>query len=934
MSSAHSSPRHKHSTTAHDPDTADELQLDNDDDDHDHLHHTALDDTDPPLDLEADDDAYSPHHPPPTDPHDLPPPPPPQPAPPPPQPAPLIPIAAPVAAPVAVAVTVASSSSKRSSPSPRGSQSSRSAAKEREQRVILPITAAPITRQNQDDTVVGIQPHHVDFDDDSSGSGEEEEEEAGMAEAITGSDGMWYEEELLVEDTAAVEAEEAEAEEEEEEGEVWKAPTVDTTTHDREVSDIMSRTPSYSQQRAKELAIVAAIKAEKERYPGQIITSPPSIPPSSTSSPSTNAATTAITAIKPIKTTTAAVSPAFSYPGTTTHAPYIDPADEQAKGRTSASASVSPAPSPSAAGGSMGGLVLGRWWLLCYGVALFSSVMFEFAAIVLLMHLFRDTLLPASLFGLLESITHALSPLLIRWVMASPGAPTAQPGRWLLGVSVLSLHVAIIACALVFHYSLTATILQTTHAHYTLLIAILLLGMAAKLALDLTKSAVHSLSAASHASQAAAVQRIEVCCALLAPLVFGAVSTYNEPDVAVLVCVGWSAVGGGLTLAVGCCCGSGGGGGGGGGGGVRRKRVSEGGGDGVGIGGSSEVSEVSFGSKKKHNKPTVKIVVHTSHTPDDHHIASPTATSLPTTTSTPPSHGGAGGWLGSTLSSLFYHPHFLPALSYAFLSLSILSFSVDMIAFLSTAAVSDFALGAGRSVQALLALVPPLFIDRLTRRLSLPVTGVLVVWLQCVLLSPIVVIFVLTDRHSVQSFVLPLYLCLCCGSLSQSAFTAIESPLVLRNSAPSHSHSSLALRILIHLAIFFSYLLTIVCFNPEWFIVPVAISFGCVVCAAVVYSVHAWRGGSRGREYSAVGGGGGGMELVGGGGRGRGGKGGMGGGVVSDEVEEEGEVGVEEVEEVGLEGDGFGEGEGGDEYEVRMEGEEDGHVGHAHSPEL
>ena len=79
------------------------------------------------------------------------------------------------------------------------------------------------------------------------------------------------------------------------------------------------------------------------------------------------------------------------------------------------------------------------------------------------------------------------------------------------------------------------------------------------------------------------------------------------------------------------------------------------------------------------------------------------------------------------------------------------------------------------------------------------------------------------------------------------------------------------------------------------------------------------------------------MELVGGRGKRRkGGSSGGGGVVVSDEVEDgEGEVGVadhieeeEEVEEVGLEGDGFGDG-GGDEYEVKME---DGHVGHAHSP--
>ena len=121
-----------------------------------------------------------------------------------------------------------------------------------------------------------------------------------------------------------------------------------------------------------------------------------------------------------------------------------------------------------------------------------------------------------------------------------------------------------------------------------------------------------------------------------------------------------------------------------------------------------------------------------------------------------------------------------------------------------------------------------------------------------------------------------------------------------------------------------SYLLTIVFFNPEWFFIPVAISFGCCVAAAVVYSVYACRGG-RGREYSAVGGGGG-MELVGMvGGKGR--------RRDSEEVEEA---------DVDVDGDVLGEVEGvdgdsHDDYEVRMadqvdEVDDDGHVGHSHSP--
>ena len=399
--------------------------------------------------------------------------------------------------------------------------------------------------------------------------------------------------------------------------------------------------------------------------------------------------------------------------------------------------------------------------------------MFEFAAIVLLMHLFQTTLLPASLFGLLESVTHALSPLLIRWLLSS----TAHPSRWTVCVSVLSLHVSIIACSLVFHYSIISTsVLSSLHMHWVVLPAILVLGMSAKLALDMTQSAVHAISLSSTYGPSA-LQRVEVCVSLLSPLFFGAVSTYNKPDVAVLVCVGWSAVGAVLTVGVGC------------GSGVRQKRVGE------GIASSSagelsgEDSKEKAGSRKTKAAVQVVVVQSSSHTPDDQHghIASPTAAALPSSTS---AHSTG---CFSSIVSLFHHPHFLPALSYAFLSLSILSFSVDMIAFLSTASVSDFALGAGRSLSTLLSLLPPLFIDRLTRRLSLPLTGVISVWLQCVLLTPIVVIFLLTDRQAVQSFVIPLYLCLCCGTMSQSAFAAIQSPLVLRNNqsnglAPPHSH--------------------------------------------------------------------------------------------------------------------------------------------------
>ena len=271
-----------------------ELQLDGDGDD-DSLHPTTVDDTEP-LDLEADDDAYSPQHQLDTQTHSLP-------SPHPPQPVALPP--APPPPPAAVIQPV-----KQAASSPRTSLSSRSAAKEREQRVILPITAAPITRQNQDrTTVVGIQPHHVDFEE----SGEDEDEEQQQLADGTERGEIWYEQEL-------------EEDDDEEEEEVWKAPTIDTTRdNDREVSDIMSRTPSYSQQRAKELAIVAAIKAEKERYPGQIITSPPSIPPTSATSSSSSSTTSASSTTKAKAASTIAAvakvgqeggpSPAFSYPG-------------------------------------------------------------------------------------------------------------------------------------------------------------------------------------------------------------------------------------------------------------------------------------------------------------------------------------------------------------------------------------------------------------------------------------------------------------------------------------------------------------------------------------------------------------------------------------------------------------------------------------------
>ena len=259
-----------------------ELQLDGEDDDS--LHPPVVEDTGP-VDLEADDDAYSPQH---------------QVEQQPPQPAPLPP------APPPPPPTAAQSATAVASSSPRTSLSSRSAAKEREHRVILPITAAPITRHNQDDTVVGIQPHHVDFDESGA---EEEDALAGVDGAERGE--IWYEAELDSE------------QDDEDEEELWRAPAIDTqaaSDHDREVSDIMSRTPSYSQQRAKELAIVAAIKAEKERYPGQIISSPPSVPnPQLLPSPTTHSSSATATAHKASKPAAVASdgskSPTFSYPG-------------------------------------------------------------------------------------------------------------------------------------------------------------------------------------------------------------------------------------------------------------------------------------------------------------------------------------------------------------------------------------------------------------------------------------------------------------------------------------------------------------------------------------------------------------------------------------------------------------------------------------------
>ena len=703
-----------------------------------------------------------------------------------------------------------------SSPSPPSSHPSLSSKskelKEREQRVILPITAAPITRHNQDDTVVGIGPHHVDFDsplqrlddDEDDGDGDDDRDE------------IWYEEDLA---TPPSEPSSHSAP---------RPPPLSTgspsTPHpdpyDREVSVIMSRTPSYSQQRKKELALVAAIKAERARHPDQIITSPPTT--AAASEEGTPRRGSAVGAVK--------VSPTFSYPAVEGYDVYAGGGGQREKmiGPSSPSSS---SPAPGVRGwGRCGGMAA----VTAFSCSLMASLMFEFSAIVLIMHMFNTTLLPASLFGLSESVVNAFAPLIAR------AALVRWRGRAVLAWATTVQHVCIVCASVVFHFSFT--VYAGTEVVWGLLWPLLALGMLAKLGLCVARSAMADMG-----EHALAMSRMELGVSLITPVLFGAVSTYQEPDVATLVVGGWSLAVLPLGLIAGC------------------------------LKGEEPEGDV---------RPVKEVVVQSVHTPDvDHHghVSSPPPSSAP-----PPS---------SLCLAVFHHPAFLPSLSYALLALSILAFSVDMIAYLSSLGVSDFTLGCGRALTTLIAAVPPLFIDVALRRLGSDYTGLIAVWLQVLLLAPIPVIFTLTDRKGAGQFLTPLFICLCFSSLSLSCFRCIESPLAPR-SGPSSSADYL-LRVMVHLAVFVSYGLTIVFFDPDWFLVPVLISFACVLLAAVVYSVYARRRG--GGSYVTIGGEG---EMV------RVGKGVEAGGIGRGE-------------EVEVEGEGDGTEEGGGKSAGKKEGEEE-----------
>ena len=123
---------------------------------------------------------------------------------------------------------------------------------------------------------------------------------------------------------------------------------------------------------------------------------------------------------------------------------------------------------------------------------------------------------------------HAFAPLLARSLLLH------STPRTVLALSATLQHAAIAAACVVFYFAIT--LYDDSDVRWGLLMLLIALGMLAKLCLSLIRAALASMDE----GQYPLVSRLEVVVAMAAPVLFGAVSTYREADVATVVVGGWS----------------------------------------------------------------------------------------------------------------------------------------------------------------------------------------------------------------------------------------------------------------------------------------------------------------------------------------------------------------------------------------------------------
>ena len=183
-------------------------------------------------------------------------------------------------------------------------------------------------------------------------------------------------------------------------------------------------------------------------------------------------------------------------------------------------------------------------FLMCfvYFFAAWGDRMWEFSSVVFMLNLFPNTLLPPSLFGLLETIAGILGSSAIGRFIDSSDRLTA------VRTSIVVQNTAICGASILYYFALINN--WATDTLWGVFSALVVCACFAKWASSLNKISIHKdwcvvICAGDSILQAklnANMRRVDLVCSIVAPLVVGVLATASTSAIACLFIAGWSSV--------------------------------------------------------------------------------------------------------------------------------------------------------------------------------------------------------------------------------------------------------------------------------------------------------------------------------------------------------------------------------------------------------
>ncbi|KAI9487490.1 MAG: Ferroporti-1 [Benjaminiella poitrasii] len=204
-------------------------------------------------------------------------------------------------------------------------------------------------------------------------------------------------------------------------------------------------------------------------------------------------------------------------------------------------------------------------------------------------------------------------------------------------------------------------------------------------------------------------------------------------------------------------------------------------------------------------------------------------------------HNNEGESNDITFMDYVRHKIFLPSLAIAMLYLTVLSFGGIMVSYLKMIGYSDWSLGILRAVAGISGIGATYILPYLSAKIGIIRSGLWALWFESITLAPVVVSLTSVTSGTVWG---PIMLF---GGMSLSRiglwiYDISETILLQQIVEPNHIGSISGWQ---HsLCNFFDlsqYILTAIISDPKDFVIPASVSLGAVVCASIAYTVFVRR---------------------------------------------------------------------------------------------